>query len=236
MTSIQITKRDQMHNKVYQFVVLVAGMSRMPLESLVKDDAAGPNSLIRAKVIQKYDDYIAKHEELLAAREVVEDKDAVAEEEIEQIKQDLNVVRHRRTLELVKESKQEEKCKECNIGQANESRSLYFSNEIYFQPPFQAAVLMAHEKLNTRCDDVTLNDLMTDEKYNVMFARLVTIQLLIAIANNSLGQPNRIIEYRRLVLQEKSVVSTIERKCGGGGRRGLGACDGGRFMAFLMDS
>jgi len=258
-TCTAITWRDQMRDPVYQFVVLVAGMTRKPVFDFIHDDRHSDGTLMREYAVGDYDEYLKeKNKELKTYADLLNNKDKKGASEAAwnklkyaEIEQDIALVKQKRKDELEHHvpasMKSKQKCSLMNFmdacypekrqttkkkdqvqpTQANiqyttactpvpERRSLFYSNETYFMPEFQAAVLSALQKVQARCTAVklTLNTLMKESKYKVLFARLTAIQVLISMANNTRGEYKGVIAYRRLVMQENSVIARFKTLTG----------------------
>ena len=99
--------------------------------------------------------------------------------------------------------------------------AIHFSNEMFFKPEFQSALLVTYEKIRARCGDIKqwkgkpfLNQLMTNNDLKTCFARLVAFNVLIIHENNPRGEWKGIINYRRIVKQENVTINRLKNLLG----------------------
>ena len=107
------------------------------------------------------------------------------------------------------------------VDEHSRKKGVFFSNELYFKPEFQGAIMVALEKIKSRCGEMEtfegkplLNQLMVNPKLKTCFARVVAMNVLIIHENNSRGEWKGIINYRRIVNQENIAIMRLKRLLG----------------------
>jgi len=105
-------------------------------------------------------------------------------------------------------------------------KGIYVTNELILRPALQSALAMTYAKLQGRTKHLTSTKrvppvltLMHSDEYRVVFAYLVSRQILIARINNPRTTYKKVVDYRRVIAQENSAMIRMVRLLGFDRRR-----------------